>query len=212
MRAGLALAFSVVALLAVTASAAAEPPSQVGSVQGPFTPLALDGRGLVVDRPPVETTPVPSRLPASFEEAGRAPVPTLGPRPRRVPSVGVVVKPTPTPRPARQQISGGGGGGGGSALRGLASWYCNRDGSRAQLSPCHYRYPDTAGFDAYAAAGPRLRRALGGSWRGRVVSVDGIRVKLVDWCQCYQGQRHEKVIDPYLDVFRRVGGEVTIRW
>ena len=78
-------------------------------------------------------------------------------------------------------------------------------------SPCHNAYPDTGGFDAYAAAGPRLRAALG-DWRGRVVSVDGLRVKLVDWCQCYQGQSNEKLIDLYLDVYRAVGGSVTIRW
>ena len=80
------------------------------------------------------------------------------------------------------------------------------------MSPCHNAYGDTAGFDAYAAAGPRLRAAIGGTWRGRVVSVDGLRVKLVDWCQCYEGQSNEKVIDLYLDVYGAVGGVVTIRW
>ena len=44
------------------------------------------------------------------------------------------------------------------------------------------------------------------------MSVDGLRVKLVDWCQCYEGQSNEKVIDLYLDVYRAVGGSVTIRW
>ena len=124
-----------------------------------------------------------------------------------MPAIGVVVKPTPRPKSDTA-------GGGGHVLRGKASWYCNSDGSRAQLSACHYRYPDTGGFNAYAAAGPKLRAALGGGekWRNRVVSVDGIRVKLVDWCQCYKGESHEKVIDLYLDVFRRTGGTVTIRW
>ena len=97
-------------------------------------------------------------------------------------------------------------------LRGPASWYCNGDGSRGAVSPCHNAYGDTAGFDAYAAAGPRLRAAIGSAWRGRVVSVDGLRVKLVDWCQCYEGQANEKVIDLYLDVYRAVGSAVTIRW
>ena len=97
-------------------------------------------------------------------------------------------------------------------LRGPASWYCNGDGSREAVSPCHNAYGDTAGFDAYAAAGPRLRAAIGSAWRGRVVSVDGLRVKLVDWCQCYEGQANEKVIDLYLDVYRAVGSAVTIRW
>jgi hypothetical protein len=100
----------------------------------------------------------------------------------------------------------------GHVLRGPASWYCNRDASRAQLSACHYQYPDTRAFNAYAAAGPKLRAAIGPNWRGRVVSVDGIAVKLVDWCQCYKGQSNEKLLDLYYDVFLRTGGQVTIRW
>ena len=35
-----------------------------------------------------------------------------------------------------------------------------------------------------AAAGPALRAALGPSWRGRVVLVEGIPVRLTDWCAC----------------------------
>ena len=97
-------------------------------------------------------------------------------------------------------------------LRGAASWYCNSNPSRGPISTCHSAYPDTGAFDAYAAAGPRLRAALGSGWRGRVVSVDGLRVKLVDWCQCYEGQSDEKVIDVYRDVYGVVGGSVTIRW
>jgi hypothetical protein len=73
-------------------------------------------------------------------------------------------------------------------------------------------HPDTGGFDAYAAAGPRLRNAIGSSWRGRIVTVNGVRVTLVDWCQCYQGQANEKLIDLYRDVFLVTGGSVTIRW
>lgn len=44
------------------------------------------------------------------------------------------------------------------------------------------------------------------------MSVNGVRVKLVDWCQCYKGQRKEKVIDLYYDVFRVTGSAVEIRW
>lgn len=95
------------------------------------------------------------------------------------------------------------------SLTGRASWYCNRDASRGPLSPCHYLYPDTSGYDAYAAAGPRLRAMLG-RWRNRVVLVDGLRVRLVDWCQCYKGTRHEKLIDLYRDVFGRTGSRVRI--
>lgn len=93
------------------------------------------------------------------------------------------------------------------AIRGYASWYCD-----AGVSPCTAGYPDGGGFDAYGAAGPRLRAAIGPGWRGMVVLVDGIRVKLIDWCQCYEGESNEKLIDLYRDVFLRTGSPVTIRW
>ena len=95
----------------------------------------------------------------------------------------------------------------GHAISGSASWYCD-----AGVSPCTADHPDTTGFNAYAAAGPRLRAAIGSNWRGMVVTVDGIRVKLVDWCQCYQGESNEKLLDLYHDVFLRTGSAVTIRW
>jgi len=98
----------------------------------------------------------------------------------------------------------------GRSISGQASWYC-----RAGVSACRYAYPDGPGFDAYAAAGPKLRAALG-DWRGRVVTVNGIRVKLIDWCQCSKGKPGEKIIDLYFDVARALGitgvGPVTIRW
>lgn len=92
-------------------------------------------------------------------------------------------------------------------ISGVASWYC-----RAGSSPCTSGYPDDGGVDAYAAAGPRLRAAIGSSWRGKVILVDGLRVKLIDWCQCYQGESNEKLLDLYYDVFARTGSSVTIRW
>ena len=49
-------------------------------------------------------------------------------------------------------------------------------------------------------------------WRGRIVTVDGIKVKLIDWCQCYRGEPHEKLLDLYYDVYRRTGTNVVIRW
>ena len=130
----------------------------------------------------------PVVLPSATPEP--TPRPTRKPRPTARPTP----KPAPKPKPR------------GHVLRGAASWYC-----RSGVSRCHYRYPDQGGFDAYAAAGPALRRALG-DWRGRIVWVNGIRVKLIDWCQCYKGERLEKVIDLYYDVFRRSGGRVVIRW
>lgn len=92
-------------------------------------------------------------------------------------------------------------------ISGVASWYC-----RAGVSPCTSGYPDDGGVDAYAAAGPRLRAAIGSGWRGKVVLVDGLRVRLIDWCQCYQGGSNEKLLDLYYDVFARTGSSVTIRW
>jgi hypothetical protein len=93
------------------------------------------------------------------------------------------------------------------AISGRASWYC-----RAGASPCTYTHPDGGGFDAYAAAGPRLRAAIGSGWRGKIVYVDGVRVQLIDWCQCYEGEPHEKLLDLYYDVFSRTGSPVTVRW
>ncbi len=94
------------------------------------------------------------------------------------------------------------------SISGLASFYC-----RAGSSPCSASHPDRSGFDAYAAAGPGLRAAIGPDWRGRIVSVNGIRVKLIDWCKCTGGSTGvEKLIDLYYDVFARTGSAVTIRW
>lgn len=93
------------------------------------------------------------------------------------------------------------------AISGVASWYC-----RAGVSPCTFAYPDDGGIDAYAAAGPRLRAAMGSSWRGAIVYVNGLRVQLIDWCQCYQGEPHEKLLDLYYDVYARTGSSVTVRW
>ena len=92
-------------------------------------------------------------------------------------------------------------------LSGPASWYC-----RAGVSPCTNTNPDLGGFDAYAAAGPKLREAIGPSWRGSIVWVDGIRVRLIDWCQCYRGEPQEKLLDLYYDVYARTGTAVVIRW
>lgn len=172
-------------------------------------------------------SPTPARTPDDrvLREPAFETVPPERAQPSlRPPAPVVVAVPTPTPKPPPQSggsgsggsggsgDSGGSGGGGSSgtsttrSISGLASWYC-----RAGVSPCTYTNPDTAGFDAYAAAGPRLRAALG-DWRGRIVYVDGIRVKLIDWCQCYKGEPHEKLLDLYYDVFLRTGSSVTVRW
>ena len=119
--------------------------------------------------------------------------------PRAVPSIAApkpVVVNVPPPAPKTTHT-----------LVGYASYYCY-----AGSSPCTSGDPDGGGFDAYAAAGPKLRAALGSGWRGAIVYVDGVRVKLIDWCQCYQGQSNEKLLDLYHDVFARTGSPVTIRW
>jgi hypothetical protein len=131
------------------------------------------------------------------------------PRPdARVPSP-IVVRIPPPQKAEESSPSGAASSSSGTTnvLRGPASWYC-----RAGVSPCTYTHPDGSGFDAYAAAGPKLRAAIGPSWRGSIVFVDGIRVKLIDWCQCYKGESHEKLLDLYYDVFKRTGSAVTIRW
>jgi hypothetical protein len=197
----------------------------------PLTPVALSIvsgaaedalRGPITGPGSASTAPV-----VLLEDPGvPPPVPTATHRSQPNPARGVVTKAIPKPKPKPQprvqakasshhrvstrrhvtRVRSTG-----HALRGLASWYCNNNGSRGPISACHYQYPDTGAFNAYAAAGPKLRAALG-NWRGRIVTVNGLRVKLVDWCQCYQGRSYEKLIDLYRDVYDVVGGSVTIRW
>ena len=61
---------------------------------------------------------------------------------------------------------------GSPVLRGTATWYRWRPGE--------------------AAAGPRLRRLLGKSWRGTTVTVRSgdrrVTVRLADWCGCPDGR------------------------
>lgn len=47
---------------------------------------------------------------------------------------------------------------------------------------------------------------------GRIVYVNGVRVKIIDWCQCYKGTSEEKLIDLYYDVYLLTGGNIKIRW
>jgi hypothetical protein len=206
MRVRLALASALVAILALAATVTAVPPTTHTSYSGRWTPVTLPVGSAPPEARAATGAAAPADAVAVLSDPGAAPLPTLGPRQQPAADLGVVLKPTPKPALSFRST--------GHSLRGKASWYCNNDGSRGPISACHYRYPDTGGFNAYAAAGPRLRAALGGGdrWRNRVVSVNGVRVKLVDWCQCYQGQSNEKLIDLYLDVFRRTGGTVTIRW
>lgn len=171
------------------------PPSEPSKVPDEaFRPVILP-----TEHPPIwdfAVTPAPTRPQPHVDQ----------PKPQ------VAVVPTPTPKATHRATSAGSA----HALSGMASWYC-----KAGVSVCHYQYPDGAGFDAYAAAGPRLRAAICGTassdcWRGRAVTVNGIRVRLIDWCQCFKGEASEKIIDLYWDVAHAldIGGEgrVTIRW
>ena len=71
-----------------------------------------------------------------------------------------------------------------ASVTGTASWY---------------RY-----VPGQAAAGPRLRALLGPGWRGMTVRVNGIPVRLTDWCQCYQGRPDERVVDLDARTFARL--------
>lgn len=190
MRAALALGV----VLAVTLAA----PTVGDEPAPPITPLPDDAfepveAPMIVDLAP--STPAPTR-PA-------IPAPT---------SPLIVVEVAPRVVVAPRQ---------GRSITAKASWYCLRG-----RSVCAAGHPDTSGYDAFGAAGPELRVAMGGGvsvdapqpWRGKVVVVDGVRVKLIDWCQCLLHTRDEKAIDVYHDVFfgdklhAGVGGEVTISW
>lgn len=112
----------------------------------------------------------------------------------------------------------------GHSLTAKASWYCNFDTSRARWSKCMAVHPDRSKvFDAYAAAGPRLRVAMGGGvsvnapdpWRNKIVTVCGRtcqRVRLSDWCACNTDPAHPKLLDLYYDVFELTGSAVTVSW
>lgn len=191
---GALLAFAAVAAAVLVAS------GTIGAT--PFVPVELPDEAFVpvvvppTEKPPPASTAVPApRIPRAR--------PSLPPAP-------VVTKPVEP----RTTLTG-------STLSGLASWYC-----RAGVSICHYKYPDTKGFDAYAAAGPKLRAAICGSsksdcWRGRTVTVSAngqsVSVRLTDFCQCYRGESHEKVIDLYWDVWAALGipngsNRVKVAW
>ena len=170
--------------IAANAAVGLEPNAQAPIPDSAFRPVT-------VAAPSPSVVPAPARTPDLREI--REPAIEEPPGARAQPSI-------PAARPivvAKTRYS----------ISGAASWYC-----RAGQSPCTFEHPDTSRVDAYAAAGPRLRAAIGASWRGRIVLVDGIRVQLIDWCQCYQGQSNEKLLDLYYDVYARTGSKVVVRW
>lgn len=80
-----------------------------------------------------------------------------------------------------------------------ASYYCNADPSRGKVSRCRVHYPDGAGADLYAAAGPAVQRMMGSDWQGEQVRVIGngrdVTVTLIDSCPGCSG------VDLYADAF-----------
>ena len=192
--------------LATTAASGIEPAGADVIPDSAFRPVLLPlssaGTSKAVGPPTADPRPTADLSPI-VEPAPAATAPPERPQPRvREPKPIVVLVAPPEPK-------GGASGGAtaGASISGNASWYC-----RAGWSPCTVDHPDTNDFDAYAAAGPRLREAIGPSWRGTIVRVDGIRVKLIDWCQCYRGEPNEKLLDLYYDVYRRTGSPVVVSW
>lgn len=208
-------------LLAVALSVSATvvagiPPSSPGSIaDSAFVPVTLDARPSDLA---ARTSDAPAEAPA--EPIADPWLLATPPADRAQPKLPVaspiaVQRPRPTPAPGSAGVSGSTSGSSSStshatsahSITGRASWYCD-----AGVSACTVNHPDTSGFDAYAAAGPGLRAAIGPHWRGMVITVDGVRVKLIDWCQCYKGEPNEKLLDLYHDVFLRTGSPVTLRW
>jgi hypothetical protein len=195
--------FLVAGTFAIAANATSGlEPSQQGSIpDSAFRPVTV-----AAPAPSPSVAPTPGRTPDLSEI--REPFTPTPPPDRARPSTKtakpiVVVVPTPQPnKPASAGATTAG-----HSISGYASWYC-----RAGQSPCTFGHSDGPGVDAYAAAGPRLRAAIGASWRGRIVTVDGIRVELIDWCQCFKGESNEKLLDLYYDVYARTGSKVVVRW
>lgn len=198
---------------AASAAAGIEPVSPSPLPDSAFAPVtvpaqAIGERGLIVVPPPSPQALTDAALSPQLRAELRSDVVAhlASQQPDRVDArvrepEPIVIQVAP-PKPAASQAPATS-----HSLSGRASWYC-----RAGVSPCTYTHPDGGGFDAYAAAGPKLRAAIGPAWRGSIVWVDGIRVQLIDWCQCYKGEPQEKLLDLYYDVYARTGGSVTIRW
>lgn len=144
--------------------------------------------------------PSPSFVPVTRQSLQDGPWWPAAPPSASAPSPTATAAPSAssTPKPTKRPTAW-------HSLSGSATYYCKTGASR-----CTAGHPDRARFDAYAAAGPALRVALGPNWRGRVVYVDGIRVTLIDWCLCTGAP--DRLIDLYWDVFALTGSRVTIAW
>jgi len=149
---------------------------------------------LLAVQPAAAAVPMANRSPLL---AARVSVPLIvdrlsTPTPTRATLLGFASEPKSERRPARSGAHGDVAGTRRSlGLSGTATWYC-----------CTAGYSVSA---VVAAAGPRLRV---GDWRGRTVTVCAgrcARVRLVDWCQCYRGTSHERLIDLQIGAVRTLG-------
>lgn len=162
--------------------------------------LFILGYGTVVGTAPTVIAPITLWTPYRMPQEARYATPTIIPVSSPIPSPSRTLRPStrPTVRPKIVTTR---------SLKGEATWYC-----AAGISRCTHGYPDRTCkgcFDAYGAAGPRLRAALG-NWRGRSVRVNGVPVKLIDFCLCTGGPN--RLIDLYFDVWKITGSHITIRW
>ena len=185
MRVRAALAGATLLAVTIITHGSARPPSEQRPLSDlAFRPVAVPHRDREEEdpSPTLKSTPPP-------------PTPTLEPAPAltrppvKQPEVKARVQPKATKVPASRT---------GHSARGVPTYYC-----RAGRSVCTHGYPDVAGNQMYAAAGPSLRV---GNWRGRVVTVTApsgksVQVKLIDWCAC--GGSH--FIDLYYDAFKLLG-------
>jgi hypothetical protein len=182
---GLAAGALLALLLASTASS--RQPSAPRPAQTVPIPVGVEKSG---DRPDVAAQPTVPTLRPVLSEAlagptGQPPSPTTG---KRAASSEVPATATPSPGKPRATTRPAQG------RSGVATWFRAPAGT--------------------AAAGPALRAALGRDWRGRVVTVNGIRVRLTDWCAC----GHGRIIDLNAGTFARIAPlsrgvvTVTVRW
>lgn len=179
MRLAAALAIAVGFVLGYAMLPALRPAGESGTPLPTGAPVALEeesagapamSRAAVPGRGGI---PVPSRRPspAASTMAAPRPAPLLGP-------AEVSARPS-----ARVASAGGHHAVTGTTRRGVATWYCCTKGHGAS--------------ELVAAAGPALRV---GDWRGRIVWVNGLRVRLVDWCGC-----PGRLIDLHPGAFRQLG-------
>jgi hypothetical protein len=146
-----------------------------------YAPLETTWTPVIEIVDPIPTPPVPV-----------APEPAV----RVVPDPKPIAVTPPKPKPVIRVRRTSGG------IHGVATWYC-----LPGVSICTHGYP--AG-GAYGAAGPELRRAFHGHYKGKVVYVNGVKVTIVDFCAC--GGDH--VIDVYHSTWTSIPNQshVTITW